>query len=95
MVTYRTDCPIRTLIDLRDFIQMKEKKYPVRVQWELIKHSWVTTDMLTIWNLSEDFLQEKYRDCIGNTYADLQFFKELYNGLIACNNQYSFLKPFN
>lgn len=74
---FRSDCPSSTIIDLKQFIEMRIKGYSGSAIWNDLKHCWVTETMDTIWQLSNEYLKETYPGAIGNTWADLAFFEDM------------------
>lgn len=48
-------------LDLQDYVNMREKGLPCMVKWESIKSNWVTNNGVTIWQLSENFLNSSDR----------------------------------
>ena len=60
-------------LDLKDYIFMRRKKFPTMVKWNSIKSMVITKGGMTLWQLSEKYLNSQFRP-IGQLESPVNLF---------------------
>jgi len=67
------------LLDLSDYVQMRSLRLPTVVKWRTIKSMVVTEGGMTLWQLSENYLDSQESGAIGQLESPVSLFKWILN----------------
>jgi hypothetical protein len=81
-------CHKFTLIELNDYINLRDKGIWNKTLWECLKHSHIFESGRTIWWVTEEFLNSQKRP-IGVNQAPLAFYKYIYSELEKLGSFYA------
>ena len=74
------------IIDIWDYIQMRKQHLSCVVKWVYVRHVVITKQGMTLWELSERYLNDQKTRAIGQLESPISLFEWLIIELQSKNN---------